>query len=831
MGQNCEVDFPGTAILNFSSSCGSSTSNLILGKNIYFGNGDIFTFDLPVNNVGGNIHLNAEGSGKIIIPAGVTVNVDGNFHLDPQSSGCSSANPCIFEIEVNGNFNISNNFHNNLMTLVWSGSGTVVIDADFKNSSNGCMVCGAGGCPNFQFNPADCEDDGACPGGDFCTLISSCSSDVTPPVINGCPADQVVNITGPGCTQTVSWMAPSATDNCNMSSFIGSHSPGVFPKGITTVVYTATDAAGNTAICSFNVNVVDNIPPVITGCSTNITASANASCQATISWTAPGFSDNCAGATLGVSKASGSLFNIGTTQVIYTATDAAGNTATCSFNVNVVDNIPPVITGCPTNITASANASCQATVSWTAPGFSDNCAGATLGVSKASGSLFNIGTTQVIYTATDAAGNTATCTFMVNVVDNIPPVITGCPTNITASADASCQATVSWTAPGFSDNCAGAMLGVSKAPGSLFNIGITTVVYTATDAAGNAATCSFTVTVNDVTPPFILEHADIVETAGPSCTAKVNFSPPTSEDCGPVVVTSSHQPGHEFPVGITEVLYTATDIVGNQSTNKFNVIVEDQSVPVFQNCVTDIIVNANSTCSAVVNWALPSVTDNCGGVTISSSHNPGETFPLGITPVSYTAIDNKGNVSTCVFNVIVKNETAPTISNCPRDISLTGNEAGIAAAEWTEPTASTPCGAVTMIRSHDPGDFFYVGTTKIEYQATADEGNTSYCYFNVIVSQMDIEIDVGKVVTPDGNGINDAWVLHNIEKFPNNKVVIVDRWGGLIFNGTGYDNENVVWRGTNRSGHLVPTGTYFYTVSVRFGSDKVEKSGFIELVR
>ncbi len=751
MGQNCDVDFPGTAIRNFSSSCGPSSSNLTLGKNTYFGNGDIFTFDLPVNNVGGNIHLNAQGSGKIIIPAGVTVNVDGNFHLDPQSSGCSSANPCVFEIEVNGTFNISNNFHNNLMTLVWSGSGTVVVDADFKNSSNGCMVCGAGGCPNFQFNPADCEDDGACPGGDFCTLINSCSSDVTLPVITGCPSDQVVNITGPGCTQVVGWTEPSATDNCNLSSFTGSHSPGVFPKGLTTVIYTATDAAGNTATCSFNVNVVDNIPPVITSCPTNITVSANASCQATANWTAPGFTDNCAGAMLGVSKAPGSLFNIGVTTVVYTATDAAGNTAICSFNVNVVDNIPPVITGCPTNITASANASCQATVNW--------------------------------------------------------------------------------TAPGFTDNCAGAILGVSKAPGSLFNIGITTVVYTATDAAGNAATCSFTVTVNDVTPPVIMEHADIFEAAGPSCTAKVNYSPPTSEDCGAVIVSSSHQPGDEFPLGITEVLYTATDISGNASTHKFNVIVEDQSGPVFQNCAADIIVNANSTCSAVVNWALPSVTDNCGGVTISSSHNPGETFPLGITPVSYTAKDNKGNVSTCVFNVIVKNETAPTISNCPSDISLKGNEAGLAIAEWTEPNASAPCGDVTMKRSHDPGDFFNVGTTKIEYQATVDEGNTSYCYFNVIVSQMDIEIDVAKVVTPDGNGINDAWILTNIEKFPNNKVVVVDRWGGLIFNSTGYDNENVVWRGTNRSGHLVPTGTYFYTVTVRFGSDKVEKSGFIELVR
>ena len=120
---------------------------------------------------------------------------------------------------------------------------------------------------------------------------------------------------------------------------------------------------GNTSTCSFNVIVQDNTNPVIAGCPSNITVSANASCQAMVNWTAPTVSDNCGGAlTLIPTKNPGTVFNLGTTLVTYTATDAAGNTSTCSFNVIVQDNTNPVIAGCPSNITVSANASCQATV-------------------------------------------------------------------------------------------------------------------------------------------------------------------------------------------------------------------------------------------------------------------------------------------------------------------------------------------------------------------------------------------------------------------------------------------------------------------------------------
>ncbi len=138
------------------------------------GDGDSFTFDASAN-IRGNVSVNAEGNARIVIPLGVTVNIDGNFQLDQKNSGCSLSNPCIFEIEVNGTLNFSKNVQNNLAKLVWSGSGTVTVDDNFENSSNGCMECGSGGCPNFN-EDLDCKDDGGCSTGNFCTAISNSSA-------------------------------------------------------------------------------------------------------------------------------------------------------------------------------------------------------------------------------------------------------------------------------------------------------------------------------------------------------------------------------------------------------------------------------------------------------------------------------------------------------------------------------------------------------------------------------------------------------------------------------------------------------------------------------
>src|SRR6185436_11468194 len=138
-------------------------------------------------------------------------------------------------------------------------------------------------------------------------------------------------------------------------------------------------------------------------------------CTALVTYTNPVVADNCTGATVNCTPASNTNFNKGVTTVTCTATDTATvpNTATCTFTVTVVDNQAPTFpSGCPASQTVNTAAGqCQATVTYTNPAVADNCSGATVSCSPASGSSFPKGTTTVACVATDTAAtpNTATC--------------------------------------------------------------------------------------------------------------------------------------------------------------------------------------------------------------------------------------------------------------------------------------------------------------------------------------------------------------------------------------------------------------------------------------
>jgi hypothetical protein len=61
-------------------------------------------------------------------------------------------------------------------------------------------------------------------------------------------------------------------------------------------------------------------------------------------------------AATGINNLGTQVFNLGTTTVTYTVSDAAGNTANCSYTVIVTDNINPTFTSCPTNLTPNVGA-------------------------------------------------------------------------------------------------------------------------------------------------------------------------------------------------------------------------------------------------------------------------------------------------------------------------------------------------------------------------------------------------------------------------------------------------------------------------------------------
>ena len=110
---------------------------------------------------------------------------------------------------------------------------------------------------------------------------------------------------------------------------------------------------------------------------------------------------------------------------------------------------------------------------------------------------------QILGTSAPIAGGSS-CSFTVTVVDTQPPTIT-CPPNITAVTDqtvcppegVTCQI-VTFPTPVATDNCPGVTVACVPPSGTCFNVGTTTVTCTATDASGNTATCSFTITTFDV---------------------------------------------------------------------------------------------------------------------------------------------------------------------------------------------------------------------------------------------------------------------------------------------------------------------------------------------
>ncbi len=427
------------------------------------------------------------------------------------------------------------------------------------------------------------------------------------------------------------------------------------------------------------------------------------------------------------------------------------------------------------------------------------------------------------------------------IIDILNPVIIDCPSDLVVSTGSGCSASASWTEPKASDNCDIESFTSSHKPGEVFPLGSTTVSYTAIDKHGNSTTCSFVVRVVDSEQPEIKGCPADITVTSPDCDeVSVQWTPPTATDnCQLTNFFGSHTPGDFFPLGTTTVTYTALDQQGAFSTCTFSINVLDNQPPVISNCPGDIVMDATTACSMPVSWTLPTASDNCSLRSFNSTHNPGDNFTIGTTTVSYTATDESGNSTFCSFNVTLEDHQPPVITGCPADTVITETYPGdnSAVVSWTEPTATDNCGINSLTSSHQPGSTFSKGVTTVTYTAIDHAGNLQTCSFNVEVidNDMSIEADLGvyKAFSPNGDGINDQWNIDKIEQYPENSVLVFDRWGSIIFQADGYNNENVVWDGTGNHGKnptkgMVPAGTYFYNIRIQgYGSLK----GYVELVK
>lgn len=116
-------------------------------------------------------------------------------------------------------------------------------------------------------------------------------------------------------------------------------------------------------------------------------------------------------------------------------------------------------------------------------------------------------------------------------------------------------------------------------------------------------------------------------------------------------------------------------------------------------------------------------------------------------------------------------------------------------------------------------------TTTYTVTVTNANGCKETGTFTVNVLDDLAKIKATNILTPNGDGYNDKWVVDNIDFYPNNEIKIFDKAGRQLYSKRGYDNS---WDGTF-NGTALAEGTYYYVID--FGDNRPKFKGFITIVR
>jgi RHS repeat-associated protein len=498
-------------------------------------------------------------------------------------------------------------------------------------------------------------------------------ADTTPPVLV-VPADQLAEATSPEGA-VVFFPSASATDAVGPITIIYSQASGtVFAFGTTLVLVTATDGAGLSTTNSFRATVLDTTPPVLVVPADQI-AEATSPAGADVFYPSATATDAVGPVSITYSYASGSVFALGTTQVVVRATDGALNFTERSFAVIVQDTTAPELT-VPADQIAEATSSAGALATFPAASATDAVGPITITYSRASGSLFALGTTQVVVRATDGALNFTERSFAVIVRDTTPPEL-AVPADQLAEATSAVGAFVTYPPATATDAVGPVTITYSQASGSVFALGTTHVVVRATDAFFNFTERSFDLIVRDTTSPELRVPADQLAEATSPAGALVDYPAASATDAvGPVTITYSHVSGSLFPLGTTHVVVRATDAALNFTERSFDVVVRDTTAPVG---TIAIAAGAEATPTPIVTVAV-SFTDAVGVNRMRFSTDGGTTWtaweayaptkqltlptPDGMKTVLTQVDDAAGNVGSASDSIALAT-TPPAITITP----------------------------------------------------------------------------------------------------------------------------------------------------------------------
>ncbi|MDE1845069.1 MAG: HYR domain-containing protein [Thaumarchaeota archaeon] len=633
--------------------------------------------------------------------------------------------------------------------------------------------------------------------------------DTTPPVLTA-PQPVTVEAKTPD-HNSVDIGLPSVNDAVGVES-VTNDAPPYFSIGKTTVTWKAIDTSGNAATATQVVTVKDTTSPVIHAPS-DITQEATNPSSNVVNLGNSTVTDN--GIIKSVTNNAPAVFPIGKTTVTWTATDQSGNSQTATQVVNIVDTTAPKISP-PPQVTFEATSLTQNTIPFGNATVTDN--GIIKSVTNNATQFFPLGKTTILWVATDASGNKANATQVVDVIHTIPPKLT-VPANVTFEATSLKDNTVPFGNATAADI---QQVTISNNASKTFPLGKTTILWTAKDVSGNTSNATQVIDVVDTTAPKITAPTNITVEATSLNDNTVQLSNPSVVDLQSVTVTNNAS--KTFPLGKTTILWVATDASGNRANATQTVIVKDTTAPKIT-APSDVNATATSLADNTVPFGNATVSDNVK--VVSLTNNASKTFPLGKTTILWVATDESGNKANATQVVDVKNTTPPQLTV----------PAGITFEATSLDNNTIPIGNATAndiehvtITNNSP-KVFPLGKTTILWVATDASGNKANATqvvdvihtippkltvpTNVTFEATSLDNNTISLVKPTATDIEPVTITNNAPSvFPLGKTVVL--WVATDQSGNKANaTQTVTVKDTTAPKLTVPTNVTFEATSLK----------------
>jgi len=531
----------------------------------------------------------------------------------------------------------------------------------------------------------------------------------------------------------------------------------VYDEGHHKITFTARDESNNEAFCIAVVNVTDNQAPSMSsgGCPKDMYPELNDECTVPglndeYQWTVPGYTDSCGDVTghNETTTYSETLTGTETISKSYTATDRAGLSATCEFDIAPKDVTSPIVDFTAMDESAvlldgwTKNSACvkgrhQST--WSSDGteslsallqqeVKDNCDSDdeltyTFDPVLPEDGFIPVGENNFTVTIKDRSNNTVTTTVLLIVKDIEDPTFTKCPNDQVFKLPAGeHEMKVEWDESAITardNDCSSTNMverendnELEPTNGAVWSSGNYTVKYVATDASNNTAECSFVMAVIDVTAPVMegcvesismnnllythygipgyhasddkwlaLTATDVVDTAK-NLSTPITWEPNCGQD-------DCSLDGYAFPNGNTKIVATATDSVGLTTVCEFYVKVKDEQKPFWEDQ------NSNAECTGEYSTGELDY-QQCGGETIVAKNM---TYTTKHYDAELTKFEGQ---STCCDPSFTCMEINEHFSQCKPSLAPSASPTASPTAEPTNEPTPAPSAEPTALPTTEP---------------------------------------------------------------------------------------------------------------------------------